>query len=472
MGMSTGTDGTWVTILWWTMEVPSSLVGDLIMAVALLVLPLLGLWWIAGVQRSMDQRPTEPNSVSVAVDRYLDALSGSLGLPAGIVADVRSEIGGHLTDTIDGLVADGSPRAMAVMEALRRLGPAQDLAVAIRHAQQTRRRLFAGIGGGIVTAPLGLAVGIWLALGVALLLMPVVLTPLSMLEGHLAAGAALRRDLATTMVTLTAQGVMFGVAARLVVRGAAAVSRRPATVVGRVVAFSCAPALGLLVLFVLPAPQAWMVIPFQFLPAIGVAVGATLRIDGPLPHIRRRTVLAGVLVYAITVVTLVLPVTRAEADGWLFDGAVGLEVLPPPAPVALLPQTARIAGAGMGARCITRRSSIAACTFAASDHEHPSRRLSTVWTDLRAEVWPATVDPSWPIGVDPTATAPIMTAPATRDGSDLVATVDIGMRRDGFAWWIVPTGIAPDGKRYRLSDGDGVEIPFHGTIWEWLTAPA
>ncbi|MBX3030189.1 MAG: hypothetical protein KF809_08500 [Chloroflexi bacterium] len=471
MGLSTGTEGTWFTYLWWTVELPHPFIGELLFAASFLVLPLLGLWWISRVRDRMD--PSAPASIpdDASVTRYLDALSASLGLPAGVAADVRSEIAAHLTDTIDGLTEGGMPRDVAVTEAIGRLGPVHDLAVAIRRSQQTHRRLLAGIGGGIVSVPLGLAVGIWAAVGLALPLMLLVLVSLSTLEAHLAPGAALRRDLAMDIISLTAQALMFGVAARLAVRGTAAVSRRSPTAIGRSVALAGTPALGLLVLFVLPGPQTWMTIPFQFLPVIGFALGATLRIDGPLPRVRRRTILAAVVVYAITIVTLVVPVTRAEADGWPLDEAVGLEVLPPRGPRALVPQTAGVAGAGMDAWCATRGTTSASCTFDASDQGHPNRRLSAKWTGLRVEAWPATTAGAWPVGVDPAATGPIVTAPATRDGTELVGTLDIGMRRDGPAWWVVPTGVAPDGQRYRLSDGDGVEIPFHGTVWEWLMAP-
>jgi hypothetical protein len=57
------------------------------------------------------------------------------------------------------------------------------------------------------------------------------------------------------------------------------------------------------------------------------------------------------------------------------------------------------------------------------------------------------------------------------DNPVVVGTIDVGMRRDGPVWWVVLTGMGPDGTRYRLSDGRGVKIDFVGTGWDWLTAP-
>jgi hypothetical protein len=125
------------------------------------------------------------------------------------------------------------------------------------------------------------------------------------------------------------------------------------------------------------------------------------------------------------------------------------------------------------------RPSLYGCGFLA---DHPATAVCSfdvgsgwderAWTDLRAEVWSATVDGTRASGVDARAQAPILTVPITTDADDDWIRLDIGMRRDGPAWWVVPTAVAPDGQRYRLSDGDGVEIPFNGTVWEWLTAPA
>ena len=64
-----------------------------------------------------------------------------------------------------------------------------------------------------------------------------------------------------------------------------------------------------------------------------------------------------------------------------------------------------------------------------------------------------------------------MTAPVVVTTDAVTGSVDIGMRRDGDNWWLVLTGVLPDGHRYRLTDGDGVQIPFKGTTLDWLNAP-
>jgi hypothetical protein len=45
------------------------------------------------------------------------------------------------------------------------------------------------------------------------------------------------------------------------------------------------------------------------------------------------------------------------------------------------------------------------------------------------------------------------------------------MRRDGRIWFVIFTGLAPDGKRYQLSNALLLESNTNGTPWDWLTAP-
>jgi hypothetical protein len=44
------------------------------------------------------------------------------------------------------------------------------------------------------------------------------------------------------------------------------------------------------------------------------------------------------------------------------------------------------------------------------------------------------------------------------------------MMRDARSWYVLLTGVAPDGHRYRLGDGTQDTTDFNGTVWDWLTA--
>jgi hypothetical protein len=99
---------------------------------------------------------------------YLDAVEARLGLDPDTVADVLDELEAHLIDSTQFLESEGRTREDAVAEAVRRLGPPSELARAIRRQHQTRRRLFAAVGGGVLGAADGAvrgmvpAIGIWI----------------------------------------------------------------------------------------------------------------------------------------------------------------------------------------------------------------------------------------------------------------------------------------------------------------------
>jgi hypothetical protein len=95
------------------------------------------------------------------------------------------------------------------------------------------------------------------------------------------------------------------------------------------------------------------------------------------------------------------------------------------------------------------------------------------WHDLKFEAWHSYShdQPSNLIGIDPHYSSPFVVEPATVAGDSLQATFHFERLRDARDWWIVLTGVGPDGHRYRLGDGWGNSTPFHGSAWDWLTAP-
>jgi hypothetical protein len=99
---------------------------------------------------------------------YLHAVEADLGLDPDTVADVLDELDAHLIDSAQFLESAGRTREDAVAEAIRRLGPPRELAREIRRQHQTRRRLLAAVGGGVLGAADGAvrgmvpAIGIWI----------------------------------------------------------------------------------------------------------------------------------------------------------------------------------------------------------------------------------------------------------------------------------------------------------------------
>ncbi len=75
------------------------------------------------------------------------------------------------------------------------------------------------------------------------------------------------------------------------------------------------------------------------------------------------------------------------------------------------------------------------------------------------------------VAFDPRATSPIAIVPVRPVGDRLLGVASPGYQRLGRGWWFTLTGIAPDGLRYRLSDGDGWWRYDDPSLLEWLQAP-
>jgi hypothetical protein len=96
------------------------------------------------------------------------------------------------------------------------------------------------------------------------------------------------------------------------------------------------------------------------------------------------------------------------------------------------------------------------------------------YTDLRFEVWRATLNPDPAsdqnaFALDPSQSRPFVTGPAQISGSDLEFRADLGRVRAS-RWVGFVTGVGRDGTRYRLAWPEEIDTTFTGTIWDWITA--
>lgn len=80
---------------------------------------------------------------------YLARVAARLRMPPRAEIDVLEELRAHLDDAVGALEAEGLTAADAEREALARLGSPDALGDELRQAHQTRRRLFAAVGGGM-----------------------------------------------------------------------------------------------------------------------------------------------------------------------------------------------------------------------------------------------------------------------------------------------------------------------------------
>ena len=99
---------------------------------------------------------------------YLDRVAARLGLPDDRARDVLDELEGHLSESVDGFVDQGLTPEQAERQSIARLGDPVALADGLRHAQQTRRRLLAAAGAGVVAAVGSVVWGYLIALGVSI----------------------------------------------------------------------------------------------------------------------------------------------------------------------------------------------------------------------------------------------------------------------------------------------------------------
>ena len=83
-------------------------------------------------------------------------MAGRLRLPDEEATDVLEELRSHLAESAAGLVGEGLTAEQAERESIARLGNPDALADGIRTARQTRRRMLAAAGAGVIAATSGL----------------------------------------------------------------------------------------------------------------------------------------------------------------------------------------------------------------------------------------------------------------------------------------------------------------------------
>jgi uncharacterized membrane protein len=392
-------------------------------------------------------------------DAYLDQVAGRLRLPDDEASGVLEELRGHLAESAAGLVGEGLTTDQAERESIARLGSPGELADGIRTARQTRRRMLAAAGAGIIAATSGLFWGYLFA--VALITVASVVTTILISIGlqvlHLSSPGW---QPATDLLSVPFALFVPGYAAHRMVGAVSAGSGRPIRTIQRPIALVGAGLLAIVFVFVVRSElNPVKVLTALFFP-IGFATGAMLARDGRsvrLRHLPGRWVVTTFLISTLTLTFLAASTLEINPpdeypvnDGASRIGAPALEVL--------------------GDGWLEQSSTGLGFTSDVSLTPTPPNLLDG-WRDLRLEAWPV-VDRVGPIDVvgDHAAGA----APMARDEfGSYGAQLDVGASKVQRWYVIATTGIAPNGNRYVLTGPDGPvpSRPWTGTVWEYLTTP-
>lgn len=416
------------------------------------------------------------------VSIYLDRMSAALRLPAGDVAEVRAELADHLADSIASLQAEGLDTDRAIREALARLGSADELALQLRAAHQSTRRLLAGVGGGVFAGAGGFVLGY---LGGFCLLLPVALVltavaafltvagvPLPDLTGGDHTGAT-----ATSLMTAFVSATAAGTATRYAVRTSAGLSSHAPRAVAGFWAVALGIAFGALAIFGIRGPQSWPGVAAEMLIPVVAVAAALVRIDRPMPHVGRWAVVCvGVAVLGSVLMLGVASVVTVSGSGpglpaleaTRFDPSVlHFDTVGPAAPAIWLPEGS-LSGGGWS-ESDTSGTSLGA-SFVTAGGVPPTAALAN-WHDIRFEAWHMTAfDQSGPPAVDTHYSSPFALQPATVSGVYLTATFHFERMRGAGYWDVFLTGVGPDGVRHLLEDCGGGESVFNGSAWDWMTA--
>jgi hypothetical protein len=450
---------------------------------------IAAIWLVRRSERRLSVGPGEPyapialgSDGSDPISAYLDRMTEALALPAGDVAEVRAELIDHLQDSIVTLEAEGFEREAAIREALGRLGPPAELGRQLRAAHQSTRRLLAGAGGGVIAAGGGFVLGYLGGAALALLLALV-----------LAAAAAVLTLVGVRLPDITSPGsgsagnslmlsVMLAVAAafatRYAVRTSAGLSRRAPRTVAVFWAAAAVLGFGWYALFGLRGQQSWLGVAGEVIIPLAAVAGALVRIERPMPHVGRWAIVCS----AILVVVLVLGLTLVSGSSGSAAGQVHewqqsdlhADTVAPAAPAAWLPADDYVVtNEDGGYASATHIDAQVISPASETSIPVPFAPILANWRDLRFEAWHG--QPMWQdsgaIGVDTRYSSPFQVQPAVLQTDSLVADFHFERMRDVRSWWVVLTGVGPDGNRYRLGDGTGDQTDFNGSVWDWLTAP-
>jgi hypothetical protein len=450
---------------------------------------IAAVWLVRRSERRLSAGPGEPYAPiagepagSDAITAYLDRMTVALELPAGDVAEVRAELADHLLDSIATLEAEGFEREAAIREALGRLGPPAELGRQLRVAHQSTRRLLAGTGGGVFAAGGGFVLGYLGGMALAIVLALV-----------LAAAAALLTLVGVRLPDITSPGngsagnslmlsVMLAVAAavatRYAVRTSAGLSRRAPRRVAFVWTAAAVLVFGWWALFGIRGQQSWLGVAGELCIPVAAVAGAFVGIERPMPHVGRWAIICS----ALSVGVLVLGLAAVSGSSVVVTGQVHeyqpadlhLDTVAPAAPAAWLPAEDYVMTGGGGSQSSAADIDAQLVSQASNASTSlPFAPVLTNWKDLRFEAWQALPiwSDSFAMGIDTSHRSPFAVQPAVLRGDSLQATFHFERMRDARSWWVVLTGVGPDGNRYRLGDGTGRETDFNGSAWDWLTAP-
>ncbi len=461
--MAIATVGTlgWRSAGWW----PTVIVG------------FFWLLWVADL-RDRDAARTRDREATLAAQledeplpdeaaAFMRTLDERLDLPSADRVEIRAELTDHLADTIAAITADGLGRQAATREAVARLGDPMDLARQFTRAHQTTRRLFAGVGGGILEAGVGAAKGYFIGLAIGLAITALAATALRPL---LNLGAERFPDLARAasdgagVWTAIIWAPAF-VAGRELVRAVSRVSRRR---LGRILgwwAMAGSLLLALLLLFVVPGYQTWLMVCLEAGIPLAFAAGVLVRPDRPLSlsGVRLRRWLAPAFAGLVAVALLAGPTPgTASSDSWRTDDGKLEAQLNAIAPH--WPGTLEIDGrwGAIGGPVVEEHWRVGNPEALAALH------------DARFELWRAVPVPGSPDGaqaylIAPGYTTPYATEPADISTATFSARFDVGHVRTRY-WLLVLTAVGHDGIRYRVDWRSEGATSFSGTVWDWLTA--
>jgi hypothetical protein len=234
-------------------------------------------------------------------------------------------------------------------------------------------------------------------------------------------------------------------------------------------------------LFGLHGYQSWSVVAVELLIPVAAVVGAFVRIERRLPHARRMVIAVGLVVFitlplglfAVTGISISSGSQTPQASSWQISD-LHLDTVAPMAPAKWL-------GGGWAFRTslVIKNSDdpeMLASLYSTETQAEPTLALGPAlanWKDVRFEAWHAlSMEAPGPGGIDTHYSSPFTTRPAILEGNSLRALFDFEHMRDAGTWWVLLTGVGPDGHRYRLDEfGVSDSTDFNGSAWDWLTAP-
>ena len=394
---------------------------------------------------------------------YLQRLDDALALPEGERLAAVEEIDSHVQLAADEMVARGTPRDAAIRQILERLGTPDRLARDITAAHRRPLDLLTAAGVAMrVSVVTGFKAFVVAWAGVALL---------AILLGLAVAGARsvigphlLQVDWSPLLDGLIPAAVgavvAYGIGRALVgpIAVAAHQSRSEVRWPVLVVGVAVATAIGLTAVearWTLPTAVAMAALPAWF--ALGV-----LR-PGMVPSHRfpRRGFALALVLLVVAVPLLVFAAggqsSSVSLESEAFDpneayAAAGrfVDFEHPQLQLAEAPEPTG-ASQGPGPISIARTGSFAGGS-------------ASTWTDLRLEVWAGPAGDFADSALDPTATAPIATAPMVVSGQSAIGEVELWPPTDRSHFYVAVTGLDASGERVQLA-WPGVEF------WQWRGTP-